>query len=180
MTDLSMFTEAWWRERLSDDGQQAVETFLELWNGGSRLNVQGRPIPPIGVQASRYREEDRHLMFKNDSGLVPTHMPWIIKDAVEWMEKHPCKSNLVPSVEENATDHYGRNLKGGTIDMKFRYLAEGREVGAMTIQDFWFETRCINDTRGFGQIRRLDVMVTTFTAKKEEDPYNGTGGAGQP
>eukprot|EP00971_Amphidinium_carterae_P166029 3290778-Amphidinium_carterae.1 len=119
-------------------------------------------------------------MFKNDSGLVPTHMPWIIRDAVAWMKEHPCQSNLVPSVREDAVDHYGRKLKAGTINMKFQYLAEGREVGAMMIQDFWFETRYINDPKGFGGVKRLDVMVTTFTARKKDDPYNGTGVVEQP
>eukprot|EP00971_Amphidinium_carterae_P308417 6128893-Amphidinium_carterae.1 len=119
-------------------------------------------------------------MFKNDSGLVPTRMPWIIRDAVAWMKKYPCQSNLVPSVREDAIDHYGRQLKAGAINMKFRYLAEGRDVGAMTIQDFWFETRYIHYNKGFEDVNKLDVMVPTFTARKRDDPYNGTGVAERP
>eukprot|EP00971_Amphidinium_carterae_P110207 2183164-Amphidinium_carterae.1 len=136
MTDISMFNQAWMVEKLSPDGRQAAETFLELWNGWIRENLQGRPIAPIGVKAYRYAEDERHLMFKNDSGLVPTHMPWIIRDAIAWMKRFPCKSNLVPSVKEDAIDHYGRQLRAGTVNIRFHYLAEGREVGAMTIQDF--------------------------------------------
>eukprot|EP00971_Amphidinium_carterae_P109993 2178566-Amphidinium_carterae.1 len=107
-------------------------------------------------------------MFKNESGLVPTHLPWIIRDAVAWMKNNPCLSNIVPSMQEDSVDHYGRQLRAGTINMKFQYLAEGRDVGAMTLQDFWFETRYIYDPRGFGDTKKLDVMEI-------EDPYNGTG-----
>eukprot|EP00971_Amphidinium_carterae_P317099 6303521-Amphidinium_carterae.1 len=64
-------------------------------------------------------------MFKNDSGLVPTHLPWVIRDAVSWMTRHPCASNIVPTVPEDAIDHYGRQLKEGTVNLKFYYLAEG-------------------------------------------------------
>eukprot|EP00971_Amphidinium_carterae_P001482 29663-Amphidinium_carterae.1 len=138
----------------------AAEHFLELWNGWCRDNFQGRPIAPIGVRADQFAEEDRHLMFTNESGLVPTHMPWIIRDAVAWMERFPCKSNLVPRVEQDAIDHYGRHLKAGTIDMKFRYLAEGREVGAMTIQDFWFETSAYMSWLRHTQQRRETTLTT--------------------
>eukprot|EP00971_Amphidinium_carterae_P163395 3239826-Amphidinium_carterae.1 len=64
--------------------------------------------------------------------------------------------------------------------MKFQYLAEGRDIGAMTLQDFWFETRYIRETGVFGGTKRVEVMVTTHTAKKIEDPYNGTGIVEQP
>eukprot|EP00971_Amphidinium_carterae_P055084 1085461-Amphidinium_carterae.1 len=69
MTDISMFNQAWMVDKLSPDGRQAAETFLELWNGWCRENLQGRPIAPIGVRAYHYAEDERHLMFKNDSGL---------------------------------------------------------------------------------------------------------------
>eukprot|EP00971_Amphidinium_carterae_P125315 2482678-Amphidinium_carterae.2 len=172
MTDIGMFNQAWINDNLSEDGRQAAEQFLELWNGWCRANLQGRPIAPIGVSAVNYSEEERHLMFKNESGLVPTHLPWIIKGAVEWMEKYPCKSNLVPRIEQDVIDHYGRHLEAWTIDMKLCYHAEGRQVGAMTIHDFWFERRTIVDLKSFEQTKNLNVMVTTFTAKKRDDPYN--------
>eukprot|EP00971_Amphidinium_carterae_P090950 1800215-Amphidinium_carterae.1 len=119
-------------------------------------------------------------MFKNESGLVPTHLPWIIEDAISWMKYHPCGSNFVPTMVEDQVDQYGRQLTQGTVNMKFFYLAEGREVGEMTYQDFWFETRYLPDPLGFGGRIRVDVMVTTHTAKKESDPYNGTGVVDQP
>eukprot|EP00971_Amphidinium_carterae_P058024 1147521-Amphidinium_carterae.1 len=75
-------------------------------------------------------------MFKNESGLVPTHLPWVVRDAIAWMKEHPCASNDVTMVPEDTIDHYGRKLLQGTVNLKFFYLAEGREVGAMTYQDF--------------------------------------------
>eukprot|EP00971_Amphidinium_carterae_P181809 3607268-Amphidinium_carterae.1 len=111
MTSIGMFNQAWINDNLSEDGRQAAEQYLELWNGWCRANLQGRPIAPIGVSAAGFAEENRHLMFVNDSGLVPTHLPWIIKCAVEWMEKHPCASNLVPRVEKDVVDHYGRHRR---------------------------------------------------------------------
>eukprot|EP00971_Amphidinium_carterae_P109157 2161479-Amphidinium_carterae.6 len=109
MTNIGMFNQAWIETHLSEYGQQAAQEFLELWNGWCRDNVQGKPIAPIGVPAANFAEEDRHLMFKNDSGLVPTHLPWIISKAVEWMEEFPCASNLVPRLEKDVVDHYGRH-----------------------------------------------------------------------
>eukprot|EP00971_Amphidinium_carterae_P287711 5711955-Amphidinium_carterae.2 len=133
MTDASMFNKAWMLDKLSPDGRQAAETYLEIWNGWCRENVQGRPIAPIGGRADRFNEQERHLMFKNDSGLVPAHMPWIIRDAVAWMKRYPCLSNIVPTLRDNTVDQYGRQLREGTINMRFQYLAEGRDVGAMTL-----------------------------------------------
>eukprot|EP00971_Amphidinium_carterae_P066306 1313164-Amphidinium_carterae.1 len=89
-------------------------------------------------------------------------------------------SNIVPTIPEDTVDHYGRRLMEGTVNLKFFYLAEGRDVGAMTLQDFWFETRYVRDTRGFEGTKRVEVMVTTHTAKRNEDPYNGTGIVEQP
>eukprot|EP00971_Amphidinium_carterae_P194420 3858013-Amphidinium_carterae.1 len=43
----------------------------------------------------------------------------------------------------------------------------------MTFQDFWFESRYMPDL--FGRPKQVDFMVTTHTAKKAGDPYNGTG-----
>eukprot|EP00971_Amphidinium_carterae_P225103 4465317-Amphidinium_carterae.1 len=180
LTDVSMFNRAWMINKLSEDGRQAAEIYLEILNGWTRDSVQGKPIAPIGVMASGFTDENRHMMFKNESGLVPAHLPWIIRDAVAWMKEHPCMSNLVDKVEEDTVDHYGRQLKGGMMNMRFQYLAEGREVGEMTLQDFWFETRYITKTRGFTDTKMVHVMVTTHTAKKREDPYNGTGIAEQP
>eukprot|EP00971_Amphidinium_carterae_P152074 3014225-Amphidinium_carterae.1 len=118
-------------------------------------------------------------MFKNESGLVPTHLPWIIKDAVDWMKRHPCASNSVPTVPMDMVDHYGRQLREGTLNLKFYYLAEGREMGEMTYQDFWFERRNIPN-QIFGGMKTVDVMVTTLTAKRARDPYNGAGIVEQP
>eukprot|EP00971_Amphidinium_carterae_P177676 3524327-Amphidinium_carterae.1 len=81
MTDIGMFNQAWINDHLSEDGRQAAEHFLELWNGWCRDNLQGKPIAPIGASAAQYPEEERHQMFRNESGLVPAHLPWIIKDA---------------------------------------------------------------------------------------------------
>eukprot|EP00971_Amphidinium_carterae_P132240 2619615-Amphidinium_carterae.1 len=69
-------------------------------------------------------------------------------------------------------DHYGRQLQEGTLNMKFYYLAEGRAIGDMTYQDFWFEKRTIPDPLGFGGLKNIEVMVTTLTAKRASDPYN--------
>eukprot|EP00971_Amphidinium_carterae_P054580 1075325-Amphidinium_carterae.1 len=113
---------------LSPDGRQAAETYLEILNKWTKDSIQGKPIAPIGVRASQWRQEDRYKMFKNDSGLVPTHLPWVVHDAVEWMKRHPCASNIVPTVPEDTIDHYGRQLYEGTVNMKFYYLAEGREI----------------------------------------------------
>eukprot|EP00971_Amphidinium_carterae_P054121 1065671-Amphidinium_carterae.1 len=165
---------------LSPDGRQAAETYLEILNKWTKDSIQGRPIAPIGVRASQWRQEDRYKMFKNDSGLVPTHLPWIIHDAVEWMKRHPCASNIVPTVPEDTIDHYGRQLREGIVNMKFCYLAEGREIGEMTYQDFWFEKRILPDPLGFGGTKQVDVMVTSFTAKRAGDPYNGVGMVEQP
>eukprot|EP00971_Amphidinium_carterae_P200420 3977073-Amphidinium_carterae.2 len=66
---------------LSPDGRQAAETYTEILNNWTKDSIQGKPIAPIGVRASQFRQEDRYKMFKNESGLVPTHLPWIIKDA---------------------------------------------------------------------------------------------------
>eukprot|EP00971_Amphidinium_carterae_P018508 365260-Amphidinium_carterae.1 len=102
MTDSTMLNKAWMVEKLSPDGRQAAETFLEILNGWCKEN-----------------EDTRHLMFKNESGLVPTHLPWIIRDAVAWMKEHPCLSNIVPTIPEDTVDRYGRQLREGTINMKF-------------------------------------------------------------
>eukprot|EP00971_Amphidinium_carterae_P282549 5609515-Amphidinium_carterae.1 len=63
--------------------------------------------------------------------------------------------------------------------MKFYYLAEGREIGEMTYQDYWFEKRNLPDPI-FGRVRQVEVMATTLTAKRASDPYNGTGIVEQP
>eukprot|EP00971_Amphidinium_carterae_P323898 6436910-Amphidinium_carterae.1 len=91
------------------------------------------------------------------------------------MKRHPCASNVVPTMEEDTLDQYGRLLKQGTMNLKFYYLAEGCAIGDMTYQDFWFETRYVPDPLGFGRHKHVEVMVTTHTAKRESDPYNGTG-----
>eukprot|EP00971_Amphidinium_carterae_P126738 2510814-Amphidinium_carterae.2 len=54
--------------------------------------------------------------------------------------------------------------------MRFYYLAEGKEIGSMTIQDFWFERRYIREDG-----KNNNVMVTIYTAKQDLDPYNGSG-----
>eukprot|EP00971_Amphidinium_carterae_P238675 4737920-Amphidinium_carterae.1 len=167
-------------DMLSPDGRQAAETYLEILNKWTKDSIQGKPIAPIGVTASHYKQNERYKMFKNESGLVPTHLPWIIQDAVSWMKSHPCASNVVPTMEEDQLDQYGRLLKQGTMNLKFYYLAEGRNIGEMTYQDFWFENRHVPDPLGFGGYINVDVMVTTHTAKRESDPYNGTGVADQP
>eukprot|EP00971_Amphidinium_carterae_P045829 901675-Amphidinium_carterae.1 len=171
---------AWMVDMLSPDGRLAAENYLEIWRNWDKNSIQGKPIAPIGVDASRYREDERYQMFVNNSGLVPTHLPWVLRDAVSWMTRHPCESNFVPVTEQDAIDHYGRQLRAGTMNMKFNYLAEGREIGEMTYQDFWFEKRNFPDPLGFGRIRSKDVMVTTLTAKRASDPYNGTGVVEQP
>eukprot|EP00971_Amphidinium_carterae_P227652 4515557-Amphidinium_carterae.1 len=66
---------------LSPDGRQAAETYLEIMNSWTRDSIQGKPIAPIGVRANQFRQNERRNMFKNDSGLVPTHLPWVIRDA---------------------------------------------------------------------------------------------------
>eukprot|EP00971_Amphidinium_carterae_P194249 3854500-Amphidinium_carterae.1 len=179
-TSASQLNRAWMLDMLSPDGRQAAETYLEIINDWNKHSIQGKPIAPMGVRASQYKQDERYKMFKNDSGLVPTHLPWVIRDAVEWMKRHPCASNVVPTVVRDEIDHYGRQLQEGTVDMKFYYLAEGREVGEMTYQDFWFEKRNVPDLLGFGGTRHTDVMVTTLTAKRSSDPYNGTGNVEQP
>eukprot|EP00971_Amphidinium_carterae_P261920 5195266-Amphidinium_carterae.1 len=68
-------------DMLSPDGRQAAETFLEIMNNWTRHSIQGKPIAPIGVRADQFRQNERHMMFENKSGLVPTHLPWIIRDA---------------------------------------------------------------------------------------------------
>eukprot|EP00971_Amphidinium_carterae_P109158 2161479-Amphidinium_carterae.7 len=64
--------------------------------------------------------------------------------------------------------------------MKFYYVAEGRQVGAMTVHDFLFERRNVVNLNTATKVKNLNVMVTTFTAKKREDPYNGAGIVEQP
>eukprot|EP00971_Amphidinium_carterae_P178729 3545285-Amphidinium_carterae.1 len=66
------------------------------------------------------------------------------------MKRHPCASNAVPTVPSDMIDHYGRQLQEGTMNLKFYYLAQGREIGDMTYQDFGFEKRNIPDPLGFG------------------------------
>eukprot|EP00971_Amphidinium_carterae_P070492 1394448-Amphidinium_carterae.1 len=56
-------------------------------------------------------------MFKNDSGLVPTHLPWVIRDAVSWLKEHPCASNDVSVVPEDTIDHYGRQLRNSEFEV---------------------------------------------------------------
>eukprot|EP00971_Amphidinium_carterae_P342905 6482367-Amphidinium_carterae.1 len=184
LPDPSMLNRAYMVDKLSPDGRHAAETYLEIARNWTKDSIQGKPIAPIGVRADRFREDERHKMFVNDSGLVPAHLPWIIRDAIAWMKRHPCLSNVVPTMPEDTVDHYGRRLPEGTVNLKFFYLAEGRDIGvigSMTFQDFWFETRYVRDTRGFGEgNKRVDVMVTTHTAKRAGDPYNGTGSVGQP
>eukprot|EP00971_Amphidinium_carterae_P167794 3324563-Amphidinium_carterae.2 len=145
-----------------------------FWNGWTRECMQGRPIAPIGVIAANFAEEDRHKMFVNESGLVPPHMPWIIATAVAWMEQYPCASNNVPSIDGDVVDQYGRFLKQGTVDMRFYYLAEGKEVGAMTVHDIWFERRLVDSGKPNEKKKNTSVMImcTTFTAKRNENPYN--------
>eukprot|EP00971_Amphidinium_carterae_P126354 2503144-Amphidinium_carterae.1 len=116
---------AWMLDMLSADGRQAAETYLEILRNWTKDSIHGKPIAPIGVRANQFKQEDRYKMFKNDSGLVPTHLPWVIRDAVDWMKRHPCASNEVPTVPEDMVDPYGRQLKEGQVDLKFYYLAEG-------------------------------------------------------
>eukprot|EP00971_Amphidinium_carterae_P170083 3370087-Amphidinium_carterae.1 len=179
-SDLTHINKAWMVEMLSPDGRQAAENYLEIMRNWDKNSIQGKPIAPIGVSASQFRQEDRYKMFMNSSGLVPTHLPWVIRDAVSWMSRNPCASNFVPLTTQDSVDHYGRQLKEGTMNMKFYYLAEGREIGEMAYQDFWFEKREVPDPLGFGRTKSADVMVTTLTAKRASDPYNGTGVVEQP
>eukprot|EP00971_Amphidinium_carterae_P146677 2907079-Amphidinium_carterae.1 len=90
------------------------------------------------------------------------------------MEKYPCSANTIPVVDRDASDQYGRYLKQGTVDMWFYYLAEGRKVGSMTVQDIWFERRFIRED-GSTNGKNKDVMLTAYTAKGDADPYNGNG-----
>eukprot|EP00971_Amphidinium_carterae_P321448 6389639-Amphidinium_carterae.1 len=97
------------------------------------------------------------------------------------MEEYPCASNSVPILDRDVIDHYGRQLIKDTIDMKFYYLAEGRQVGSMTVHDFWFERRYFVDEKdSMKRVKDVNVMVTTYTAKRQGDPYNGAGAAEQP
>eukprot|EP00971_Amphidinium_carterae_P225355 4469727-Amphidinium_carterae.1 len=68
-------------DKLSPDGRQAAETYLEILKDWTKDSIQGKPIAPIGVRADQFKEGERHKMFKNESGLVPTHLPWVIRDA---------------------------------------------------------------------------------------------------
>eukprot|EP00971_Amphidinium_carterae_P345966 6487178-Amphidinium_carterae.1 len=150
-------------KKLSDDGCKAAAEYLDIWNNWTRECVQGRPTAPIGIVAGNYAEEDRHQMFVNESGLVPTHMPWIVATAVAWMKKYPCASNNVPSISRDVFDQYGRFLKEGTVNMRFYYLAVGREVGVMTVHDLWFERRLVDSKP---KKRNENVMITTFTSEE--------------
>eukprot|EP00971_Amphidinium_carterae_P255155 5065277-Amphidinium_carterae.1 len=132
---MANFNLYWTKENLSADGCKAASEYLEIWNNWHRESVQGRPIAPIGVTAAQYAEEDRHQNFINESGLVPIHMPWIVATAVSWMKMYPCASNNVPSISRAVLEQYGRFPKEGTVDMRFYYLAKGREVGSMTVHD---------------------------------------------
>eukprot|EP00971_Amphidinium_carterae_P329135 6461424-Amphidinium_carterae.1 len=66
--------------------------------------------------------------------------------------------------------------------MRFCYFAEGREVGAMTVHDIWFGRRLVDMGKPDKKKKKknANVMITTFTAKKQDDPYNGAGVAEQP
>eukprot|EP00971_Amphidinium_carterae_P146346 2900838-Amphidinium_carterae.1 len=90
------------------------------------------------------------------------------------MEKYPCASNNVPSINRDVFDQYGRFLRKGTVDMRFYYFVEGKDVGSMTVRDIWFERRHV-EVEGKPEGKNQDVMLTTFTAKREADPYNGAG-----
>eukprot|EP00971_Amphidinium_carterae_P132309 2620697-Amphidinium_carterae.1 len=78
--------------------------YLRILNEWTNTSVQGEAATPIGRNLMEYGENERYKMFINDTGLVPTHMPWIILGCIDWMERHPCQSNDVHLVDDDRFD----------------------------------------------------------------------------
>eukprot|EP00971_Amphidinium_carterae_P281685 5591911-Amphidinium_carterae.13 len=89
----SEFNPAWIKQNLSGHAQIEANIYLRLLNEWTNTSVQGDPAVPLGKRSEDFGENERHRMFINDSGLVPTHMPWIILSCMNWMERYPCQSN---------------------------------------------------------------------------------------
>eukprot|EP00971_Amphidinium_carterae_P045715 899454-Amphidinium_carterae.3 len=66
----------------------------------------------IGAIVNTLAENERHCVFANHTGLVPTHMPWIFTICVDWMVRYPCKSNNVYLINNAVVDANGRFLTG--------------------------------------------------------------------
>eukprot|EP00971_Amphidinium_carterae_P271501 5386984-Amphidinium_carterae.3 len=72
-------------------------------------------------------------------------------------------------------DTYGRFHETKSIDIRFVYTAEGKDVGSMTYQEMWFEERRVRKDGVSDEIMKEYVMVTAQTATQIVDPFNGTG-----
>eukprot|EP00971_Amphidinium_carterae_P128358 2542728-Amphidinium_carterae.1 len=112
---MSEFNPAWIERSFSVEGQKAAMEYLDIWNSWTKTSIQGQPLAPIGVVAGDFPQKSRYQMFINDSGLVPTHMPWIVSSALKWMERDPCSGNTIPVVDRDAFDQYGRYLKQNVV-----------------------------------------------------------------
>eukprot|EP00971_Amphidinium_carterae_P010235 202002-Amphidinium_carterae.2 len=122
--------------------------FLKLLNEWTNTSVQGDPVVPLGKRSEDFGETERHRMFINDTGFVPTHMPWIILSCVSWMEKYPCQSSDIYLVD------------GDVIDI----LRQGRLTCAShTQQEAQKSAGYIEKTYGFDW----------FETRREADPFNG-------
>eukprot|EP00971_Amphidinium_carterae_P336548 6472968-Amphidinium_carterae.2 len=89
------------------------------------------------------------------------------------MESYPCRNNNVYLIDDDVVDAYGSSLAVGSIDMRFMYAAEGREVGEIIRQDIWFEKRRVRKDRKNPNFIDQPVMVTSLTVRQRADPFNG-------
>eukprot|EP00971_Amphidinium_carterae_P003204 63073-Amphidinium_carterae.1 len=112
LTSIDGFNPAWIRANLSQLGQTAARFSADRG-------------APIGVSVAAYAENERHRMFTNRTGLVRTHMPWVILNCVSWMEDFPCTNNNIYLVDQAMVDAYGRYHETKSMDLHFIYAAEG-------------------------------------------------------
>eukprot|EP00971_Amphidinium_carterae_P071411 1412409-Amphidinium_carterae.1 len=153
---MTEFNRKWIIENFSERAQRDAVIYLDIWNEWTETSVQGRPANPIGVNVNELTEHERHRVFVNQSGLVPTHMPWVISTCIDWMEEYPLGTTMSTS-----------------STMKLWMPMAGREVGEIIRQDMWFEKRRVRKDRKSGNFIDKPVMVTSLTVGQRDDPFTG-------
>eukprot|EP00971_Amphidinium_carterae_P122569 2426737-Amphidinium_carterae.1 len=118
-------TDDWITNNLTPNAGRAAREYLQIVKEWNQTSIQGCPTAPLGVKEADYAPNERYKMFINDTGLVPTLMPWATQKAIEWMQLHPCTQNFVGLLEGDVTDSFGRMLKKGHIDFMFYYTVNG-------------------------------------------------------